>query len=391
MEQLSERFRHAMSRQEMERRWGLLRREMEKQELDCLILHNYDNFLGGYTRYITDIPIGNYPSTVLFHREDETTYIGHGAPWTPSVPAGMSRGIGQALATPLMPTLAYTDSYMPRLVIDELKRRGYRRVGLVGESMIPASLCRMIHEELPQVELVNATTMVDRIKMIKSPEEIRKLREIVHIHDMIGAAVPTIFRPGRYEYEIAADIRKMGSDLGCEGLNVMLGTGPSENPGLMLPNMQHRQVEMGDNMLCLIELSGPGGYYAELMRMWTLGEPSQALQDATACAIECQNEVISRMKPGVNCAELLKVNNDFLTARGYGPEGRMFAHSQGLDMVERPAFSADETLTLEENMFFAVHPAAVTESVFGAVCDNFLVTANGVERITQTPHGVLCC
>ena len=69
----------------------------------------------------------------------------------------------------------------------------------------------------------------------------------------------------------------------------------------------------------------------------------------------------------------------------------MFAHSQGLDMVERPAFSADETLTLEENMFFAVHPAAVTESVFGAACDNFLVTANGVERITQTPHGVLCC
>lgn len=60
-------------------------------------------------------------------------------------------------------------------------------------------------------------------------------------------------------------------------------------------------------------------------------------------------------------------------------------------MVERPAFSADETLTLEENMFFAVHPAAVMESVFGAVCDNFLVTANGVERITQTPHGVLCC
>lgn len=69
----------------------------------------------------------------------------------------------------------------------------------------------------------------------------------------------------------------------------------------------------------------------------------------------------------------------------------MFAHGQGLDMVERPAFSADETLTLEENMFFAVHPAAVTESVFGAACDNFLVTANGVERITQTPHGVLCC
>ncbi len=59
-------------------------------------------------------------------------------------------------------------------------------------------------------------------------------------------------------------------------------------------------------------------------------------------------------------------------------------------MVERPAFAADETLVLEENMFFAVHPAAVNQEVFGAACDNFLVTAKGAERLTATPHGVLC-
>lgn len=390
MTALSKRFRHAVSQQEMERRWSLLRQAMEERGLDCLILHNYDNFLGGYTRYITDIPIGNYPATVIFHREDETTYIGHGAPWTPSVPPDMARGIGSPLATPLMPTLTYTDGYMTDLVVKEIKRRGYKRAGLVGEAMIPATLYRSIQEHLPQVELVNATTMVDRIKMIKSPEEIEKLREIVRIHDVIGAAVPAIFRPGRYEYELVADIRKMAADMGCEGLNVMVGTGPSENPGLMLPNMQHRQVEPGDNMLCLIELSGPGGYYAELMRMWTLGEPSQALQDATACAVACQKLITDHMKPGVSCSELLKLNNEFLTARGYMPEGRLFAHGQGLDMVERPALAADETFALEENMFFAVHPAAVNQEVFGAACDNFLVTAEGVERLTATPHGVLC-
>lgn len=391
MEHLSERFKYAVSRGEMERRWRLIREKMREQGIDCLLMHNYDNFLGGYTRYILDIPVGNYPNTVLFHLEDETTCIGHNAPWVPSVPPGMARDVGQPLSTPLMPTLAYTDPYMPRLVIGELRRRGYRRVGLVGESMIPASLYRALREQLPEVELVHASALVDRIKAIKSPEEIQKLREVVHIHEQVAAAVPVFFRPGRYEYEIAADIRKAASDLKCEGINVMIGTGNTDNPGLFLPNLWHRQVEEGDRMLGLIELSGPGGYYAELMRMWCLGEPSAKLLEAARLANECQDLIASHMKPGVRCSELMKLNNQFLVEHGFMPEGRMFSHSQGYDMVERPALAEDEDFVLEENMFMALHPTAVTDAVFGAACDNFLITREGAERITQAPRGVIVC
>ncbi len=391
MEQLSERFRYAVSRGEMERRWNLIRKSMQEQEIDCLIMHNYDNFLGGYTRYILDIPVGNYPNTVLFHLKDETTCIGHNAPWTPSVPVGMARDIGQPLSTPLMPTLTYTDSYMPKLVVEELKRRKYHRVGLVGESMIPASLYRALKEEMPELELLHASTLVDRIKAIKSPEEILKLKEVVHIHEQVAAAIPTFFRPGRYEYEIVADIRKAAADLKCEGLNVMIGTGSTDNPGLFLPNMSHRQVEEGDRMLGLIELSGPGGYYAELMRMWCLGEPSAELQEATRLANECQNMIAAEMRPGASCAALMKLNNEFMVNHGFFPEGRMFSHSQGYDMVERPALSLDEDFILEENMFMALHPTAVNERAFGAACDNFLITKEGAMRITKVPRCVIVC
>ena len=73
------------------------------------------------------------------------------------------------------------------------------------------------------------------------------------------------------------------------------------------------------------------------------------------------------------------------------PEGRLFAHGQGLDMVERPAFSGGESMKLEENMFFAVHPAAVTPDAFGSACDNFLVTKDGAERITDLTRGIIAC
>ncbi len=387
---LSEYFRHAVSEGEMQHRFTLVRRAMANEGIDCLVIHNYDNFLGGYTRYFTDVPVGNYPTTILFHREDDTTFIAHGAPWTESIPRDVQRDIGQALATPLMPTLCYTDPYMPRLVAEQIRARGYKRVGLVAMAQLPASLYCHLRENLPDVELIDATTLVDRIKAIKSPEEIEKLREIVRIHDQIGAAVPTMFRPGRYEFEIVADLKKMAADYGCEGLNVGLGTSQGV-PGMRQTCARYRRVEPGDNMMCLIELSGPGGYYAELFRVWSLGEPSREMVDAAECAAACQRHIVSMMKPGVRCSELFQANNDFLTAHGYGPEGRMFAHSQGLDMVERPALVADEDFTLEENMFFAVHPVAANETAFGIVCDNFLITKDGAECLTQTPKTILIC
>lgn len=60
-------------------------------------------------------------------------------------------------------------------------------------------------------------------------------------------------------------------------------------------------------------------------------------------------------------------------------------------MVERPALVADEDFVLEENMFFAVHPVAANADGWGITCDNFLITKDGAECLTQTPKTLILC
>ena len=72
------------------------------------------------------------------------------------------------------------------------------------------------------------------------------------------------------------------------------------------------------------------------------------------------------------------VNDTGVPCHGFEIEIRLYAHSQGYDMVERPMLRADEPMLLEENMHFAVHPGYNTATMWSTICDNYLVEANGV-------------
>ena len=75
--------------------------------------------------------------------------------------------------------------------------------------------------------------------------------------------------------------------------------------------------------------------------------------------------------------------------RGFPPELRLYAHSQGYDMVERPMLRGDETMRLEANMNFAVHPGYETPSLWSTICDNYMIEANGVGAcLHKTPKQI---
>ena len=55
---------------ELKRRWAAVREAMAAEKLDCLIIQNSTDFLGGYIKWFTDMPaLHNYPVTVIFPRD----------------------------------------------------------------------------------------------------------------------------------------------------------------------------------------------------------------------------------------------------------------------------------------------------------------------------------
>jgi Xaa-Pro aminopeptidase len=387
-----ERIRAAIPARELERRWLAVRKSMKASGLGALVLQNDNQYLGGYVRYFIDIPTEQaYPMTVVFPVDDEMTVVSSGGPpLPPSPPEWAVRGVKTRIGRPYFRTLHYTNGFDAEEVVKVLKARGDKRVGLVGLGAMHAAFYIYLKENLPGVELVEATDLVDRIKAVKSEDELAYVRKAIETQDMVFAAMPAIIRPGKYEYQVRSEIARILTDLGSEEQLIMMSSAP---PGQKAANIhsfyQNRQIQWGDQVCIMIEPNGPGGFYGEVSRTWVLGDPPKELLKLWDVALEAQKRAAALARPGAKPGDILKAHNEFMAGKGYPPEGRLFAHGQGYDLVERPAFRPEEDMLLQANMVVAIHPFAATDTAFGFCCDNFLITERGAERLHRTPQQVI--
>lgn len=384
-------YKSAVSDAEMERRWRITQEEMVKNDIDCLLLYANDGWQAGAIRYFTDWPPENmFGYVVLFPQEGKPALFGHGQYGESAIPSDAARELDINVALPFAPALPYTDDLIPLEAVAYLKKRGYKHIGLYRKLLTPFHLVNYIRENLKGAEFIDVDDMVDTIKAVKSEEELEALKDAVRIHDELCAAMPLFLRPGRYEYEVAADVKKAALDLGCEFLNIMIGSG-RPCPGHFPPQLQYEVLREGDAFDILFECSNTGGYFAELCRMFSLGEPSDDLVRAVDASIRLQELVASQIKPGVKAEEMRVIAHKFQELNGYDKENRLLGHGQGVGLVERPAYVYGERMEFRENMFLSIHPGCRTKTINANISDNYVVTKDGAVRLSKAPLKLIVC
>jgi len=377
-----ERLTTSVSTAELERRWAAARDVMREHKIDFLVMRNDEEYLGGYVRWFSDFPARySYPFTVIFPVDDGMTLIASGPtpPGDPFPPQWAVRGVKQRLAAPYFPSIHYTSTMDAALVVGVLKEKKQAAVGLVGTSYMPVPFYDHMKKDLPGHKFIDMTDQIDRIKVIKSPEEIELIKATARLQDAAMEQVRKSIRPGLKDFEIFAEAQYSTVKQGSESQLILVGSAPRD--AAIKPQyrrFQNRVIGEGDQVAVLIETNGPGGFYTELGRTFSLGKPSQALQDAMATAIEAQSLSLSFLKEGASPKDIWDANNEFLEKRGYNPERRLYAHGQGYDLVERPAIRYDEPMKIQAGMNLTVHPVAANASAWACVTDNYLVTKAGV-------------
>jgi Xaa-Pro aminopeptidase len=179
-------------------------------------------------------------------------------------------------------------------------------------------------------------------------------------------------------------------NLGSEEQLIMMGSSPYGTPTPHLDTFfQNRQLQNGDQIMIMVEANGPGGFYGELVRTWCLGEPSRELMDLWEVSKKFQHYGASLLKPEASPAEIINQVNKYMAENGFPPEGRLFGHGQGYDLVERPALVPLETMKLKANMVVALHPILANSKAFAFCCDDYLVTDSGAERLQKTPQEII--
>jgi Xaa-Pro aminopeptidase len=389
-----ERLTETVSTQELERRWARAREVMHEHRVDSLLMRNDEEFLGGYVKWFSDFSARHsYPFTVIFPRDDEMTLINSGPlpPGDPFPPAWSCRGVKQRLGAPYFSSAHYTHTYDAELAAGVLKGRKDATVGLVGRSFLPVNFYEVLVNHLPGVRFVDLTEQIDHLKAIKSEEEIDWIQRTAALQDAAMEHVRRVLKPGMRDFEVRAEAQHACAVRGSERQLILACSAPKGlHAAFQERHFQNRVIREGDQFSLLIEVNGPGGFYTELGRVFSLGPPSQELVDAYGVAVEAQRHNLSLLVPGAHPSEILEANNEFLTSRGFRPELRLYAHGQGYDLVERPLFLADETLSIEAGMNLTVHPGAVSDTVWAAVTDNYMVGPNGPgECLHRTPKEIL--
>ncbi len=387
----TERVSTRVSDAEMTRRWDAARNVMRERGISALIAYGTEDWLGGHARWFTDVPTHNgYGRTVVFHADGLMDVVDQGPFGARRAMAGKDpyhRGVGEMHYTSFFSSVDYTTRYQGDIVREIIKKRGYRTIGFVVPGTIPHGLMSAVADD--GVTIIDVTPQIDQLIALKSAEELDLLRQSAAMQDAVFDKVIKTIKPGMRDVDITAMAYAEGWVRGSSQGIYLGGSAPLGTPSFLVGrHFQDRTLQKGDNLSFLVEVNGPGGYFTEVGRTIVLGKASQQLLDNFALAKEAQDYSVSLLKPGISCRDLAQAHDDFMVKRGLPKELRLYAHGQGYDMVERPLVRADEPMSIEQGMCLAVHPNYALPDLFVIVCDNYIVGANGSERIHKTESKV---
>jgi Xaa-Pro dipeptidase len=276
------------------------------------------------------------------------------------------------------------------LTLEELKRRGAKRLGVIGP-LIPQKTD--VLKKSFEVKHLDADYV--RLRMIKSGEEIAWLRIGADFSDKGFENLLKNTKPGLTERELGALVEAPYIARGGTTMIHYIAVTSMADPQVCVPPQFHstRKVQNGDVVFC--ELSAFfWDYPGQVLRSFTVGaDPTPLYRSLFDTAEAAFDRVTAVVRHGTTMQEILDATS-VIEERGFtiyddlmhGFGGGYFQPIVGCK--SRPAGPLPD-MTLEENMTVVVQPNVVTRDHKAGVQVGELirVTKTGFERLHGAPRG----
>jgi Xaa-Pro aminopeptidase len=327
-----------LSLAERDRRWALTRAEMKRRNLDCLVLIGWPamwDFNIANARYLCPIGGNAENNIVIFPLEGEPTSFIYSPVFT-----DYWKGAQNWVADVRPRKGTFGDSVVDRLTDLKLTKVRVGIDGLAGpldpDGWTPHSVYKKIEERLPGVELVNLQDMMEKLRVVKSPEEIAALDKAAKLGDMMLATCRDRARPGVKECEVYAAMMETMLANGGEEPTLFLFAAdkhPYPHP-FRVPTM--RPLEKGD--MIIVEMHPKfGGYYTHVERTFCLGEPEPRYLDIYDACLHAYRQGLDLFRPGAKISTAMDAVRDAITGSGFGI-CEAGIHGHGLASLEYPRY-----------------------------------------------------
>jgi Xaa-Pro dipeptidase len=378
-----------LSLQERDRRYKIVRAEMDRRGIDCLLLPaNTGRWeqLQGDSRYLTTI--GGFATEVftVFPREGEVTaYIFNRAAWW--------KQAQQWVADVRDGRNRWGQNAIERIGELGLQKGTIGISGLAGlfrapEGIIPYSSVKAIQDAFPQAKIVNATEMMQEIRAVKSAEEVSMLERSAAIVEKTIEAMVEHANPGVSEKELyGAMVHAMLANGGELPTLFFLSAGPGLTNSSFVPT--DYRIQKGDRIIDEIEAKY-GGYAAQAVCPVVIGTPDDEYQKMIDISRACFDAILGAMKPGVTFGALFDVYKRTVEEQGKGKYlwNHPMMHARGLG-DDGPALLGDKDLQrfskiqLQTGMTFILKPQVRPAEGKGraSLGDTVTVTESGARRL----------
>lgn len=263
--------------------------------------------------------------------------------------------------------------------------------GRIGIDGVDYGLVERLRALRPDLGLVSVSTALQRVRREKHPIEVVLLRAASRVNTGAMAAAHAAAHVGATDHDVLAAAMRFQQAAGAEYVthsvcNLRNGSGDWFAAG--------RRFRDGDPFFFDIGMYGVGGYGSDAGRTGFVGEPSPAVRRAYETLLEAHELGQSLVEPGVRASTVHDAVNAFLEGNGLRGTPYGIGHGIGLRICELPTvftsnyqdedvpFIAGEVIALEPETTVVVDGR---EAVL-KIEDNFLVTATGLQRLTEPPE-----
>jgi Xaa-Pro dipeptidase len=370
-----------------------LDRLMDEAGIDVLLAtskHNTQYLLGGYKfiffAAMDAVGHSRYLPIVIYEKgsPDHAAYVAN----------RMEGGEHQnnPFWTPAVHTAAWGTLDASRLAVEHLKKIGKAgaRIG-IEPPFLPSDARDFLGAGLDAARFVDATHTLERLRAVKSPQELEKLRLASElITDSMLAAIGKAGE-GTTKTEIIESLRREETNRGLHFEYCLLTLGASHN------RAASPQAWRKGEVLSIDSGGNYHGYIGDLCRMGVLGEPDAELQDLLSEVEAIQQAAFAKVRAGAAGGEMIAAAERLLKNSPSAAFTDFFCHGMGLISHEAPFLMTNHPVTydgidaerpLEAGMVISVETTMLhPKRGFIKLEDTLAITDGGYEMFGERGRG----
>jgi len=316
---------------------------MEKAGIDVLIAtskHNVRYLLGGYQfiffSAMDAIGHSRYLPILVYLRGDidKTAYIANKMEG--------SENANYPFWVPNFYPVSWGSLDSLQQAVAHLKSVGFQ-TGKIGiePAFMPSDSYNALTNLLPNTSIVDATGILERLRSVKTPEELKLLKKASEGITEAMQATISASNAGDTKHQIIDRLRREETNRGLMFEYCLLTLGSSHNRAASDQKWQDGEIlsiDSGGNL---------HGYIGDICRMGVLGEPDSELVDLLAQVETVQQAAFANVKAGATGRDFISHAEAVLGQQECAPYTDFFAHGMGLISHEAPFLMTNHPVAYE--------------------------------------------